>query len=487
MTTRPLCLGALTLAASACLPHGRTTAPEPTLVLPDRFAEPEERIATTTPAHDDRWWLRYDDPVLHDLVARALASNLSLRSGFAAIEQARALEDQARAGQLPQLMAQGSAGYSRSITAFGSGTSWRLDASLPVSYEVDVFARRRGSRQAASEDVAASELETAVLAISTSAQVAEAWYSIVEARRRKTVLTEQHRINETYLELVRMRFAQGLASAVDVHQQRQQVAGSAANLELVDAEVEVLRQQLAILLGTPASELGPLSEVAAFPQLGPPPAPGVPASVVWGRPDVRAAQRRVQASDWRLGAAIASRLPTITLNVTPGYTWSRNEFSIAGMPARPTTSRGWTLNAGASLSVPLFDGFAGRGRVNQQRAILQQQVEALSRTILTALLEVESAIVQERQQARNVTLLESQAEIAGQTLESARDRYRTGLSDFLPVLTALQAQQGIELRLLAARRQLISRRIQLHRALGGAWAEDLERPTPTPLREGDRG
>lgn len=485
MTRLPLV--ALAVTMGACLPHGRTAAPEPAVALPDRFTPPAEDAAALAQPAGDRWWLRYHDPVLHQLVDRALASNVSLRSGFAAIEQARALEDQARAGQLPQVMAQGTAGYNRSITAFGSGNSWRLDASLPVSYEVDVFARRRGTRRAASEDRAASELEAAALAISTSAQVAEAWYSVVEARRRKAVLAEQHRIDETYLELVRLRFAQGLASAVDVHQQRQQVAASGANLELVDAEIEVLRQQLAILLGTPASELGPLPEVDTFPELGPSPAPGVPASVVWGRPDVRAAQRRVQATDWRIGAAIASRLPTVTLNVTPGYTWSRNEFSIAGMPARPTTAHGWTLNAGASLSVPLFDGFAGRGRVDQQRAILQQQVEALSQTILTALLEVESAIVQERQQARSLALLESQAELAAQTLESARDRYRTGLSDFLPVLTALQAQQAIELRVLAARRQLVSRRIQLHRALGGTWAEDLEAPTPTPLREGDRG
>lgn len=486
MSSRSLLWLAATLTFGGCLPHRRVASPEPAVTLPDRFASREE---TTIGAaeRDDRWWLRYDDPTLHALVEQALATNVSLRSGFAAIEHARALEDQARAAQLPRVAAQGSAGYNRSITAFGSGNSWRLDASLPVSYEVDFFARHRASRRAASEDRSASELDAAALAISTSAQVAEAWYALVEARRRKAVLAEQHRIDETYLELVRLRFARGLASAVDVHQQRQQVAGSAAELEGVDATIEVLRQQLAILLGTPAAELGPLPQDAEFPELGPSPAPGVPASAVWGRPDVRAAQRRVQASDWRVGAAIASRLPTVTLNLTPGYTWSRNEFSIAGMPPRPTTTHGWTLNAGASLSVPLFDGFAGRGRVDQQRALLQRQVEALAQTVLTALLEVESAIVQERQQARTVALLEAQAEIAEQTLQSARDRYRAGLSDFLPVLAALKAQHGVELRLLAARRQLVSRRIQLHRALGGAWAEDLGRPNPTPLREGGRG
>ena len=153
----------------------------------------------------------------------------------------------------------------------------------------------------------------------------------------------------------------------------------------------------------------------------------------------------------------------------------------------PTTADGFIFNAGATLSVPLFDGFAGRGRVDQQEAILQTQVEAMAQTILSSLLEVETAIVQERQQRQNVELLGQQVEIAEATLQAARDRYRTGLSDFLPVLTSLQAQQATQLQLLASRRLLVSRRIQLHRALGGAWADALEAPPPTEIREAGEG
>jgi outer membrane protein TolC len=84
-----------------------------------------------------------------------------------------------------------------------------------------------------------------------------------------------------------------------------------------------------------------------------------------------------------------------------------------------------------------------------------------------------------------VVLLEERAQIANDTLESARDRYRAGLSDFLPVLTALQAEQAAQLDLLTARRQLVAQRIALHRALGGTWPSELETPPPTPMREGD--
>ena len=432
--------------------------------------------------NDERWWVRYDDPALHALIERALRQSLDLRSAFTAIAQARALEDQARAARMPRLDAQVGASFSRNVGLFGSTTSTGVTASLPVSYEVDLFARYAGAHHAATEDAAASELDAAGAAISTSAQVAEAWYSMVEARARKALLAEQHQTNETYLELVRLRFEQGLASALDVHQQRQQTARSQASLALLDGEIEVLRQQLAVLLGVPGSELADLPEVESFPELGDTPATGVPATAVWGRPDVRAAQRRVRAADWRVASAVASRLPSIRLSATPGYTWQRNEINFGGMSG-PRTTDGFTFNAGATLSVPLFDGLAGRGLVDQQEAVLQTRVEAMAQTILGSLLEVETAIVQERQQRQNVELLAEQVEIAEATLQAARDRYRTGLSDFLPVLTSLQAQQATQLQLLASRRLLVSRRIQLHRALGGTWADALEAPPPTELRE----
>lgn len=471
-------LTSLWIVLAACRPS--VDDPEPAVEW--SAGASAERRAEQREEDDRGWWVRYEDPALHALIERALRQSLSLRTSFTAIAQARALEDQARSARMPQINAQVGASWNRNVGLFGSTTSTAVTASLPVSYEVDLFARYAGAHHAATEDVYASELDAAGAAISTSAQVAEAWYSMVEAHARKALLAEQHQTNETYLELVRLRFEQGLASALDVHQQRQQTARSEASLALLDGELEVLRQQLAVLLGVPGAELGDLPEVATFPELGDTPDTGVPATAVWGRPDVRAAQRRVRAADWRVASAVASRLPSIRLSATPGYTWQRNEINFGGMSG-PTTADGFTFNAGATLSVPLFDGFAGRGRVDQQEAILQTQIESMAQTILSSLLEVETAIVQERQQRQNVELLAQQVEIAEATLQAARDRYRTGLSDFLPVLTSLQAQQATQLQLLASQRLLVSRRIQLHRALGGAWADALEAPSPTEIRE----
>jgi outer membrane protein TolC len=176
-----------------------------------------------------------------------------------------------------------------------------------------------------------------------------------------------------------------------------------------------------------------------------------------------------------LAAAIGARLPQITLDFTPSYTWLNSE--ISGGASFPSSKvHGWNWNAGAHFSVPVFDGLRGWSAIKTQRAVSDQLLEQYAETILTALLEVESSLVLERQERLRIQFLEDEFRLANITLEATRDRYRAGLSDFLPVLTALATRQISELQLVASRRQLISYRVQLYRALGGAWPEEFGEP-----------
>ncbi len=483
--TRPLLLSLV--LASACL-HDTTPNPVVAAPLPTAYsagdAEPApEREPSVERRADAGWWLQYDDVTLHALVDRALRNNYTLRQRFAAIQQAAALRRQASGLRWPTVNGLATLSRSRSVGFFGANTSDRLDASLPISYEVDLFARRAGDARAARDEVRASELDMEAAAISLSAEVAEAWYDVVDARAELVTLTQQRETNETYLELTQLRFQQGLASAVDVHQQRQQTAASRARLELTTGTLAVAGQQLALLLGEPpgsvdVASLGP--EMVAMPELGATPDPGVPGTLVQNRPDVLAARRRVEAADRRIGGLVSARLPTLTVQFSPGWQWFRTDADLT-----QNTARGFTYTAGATLNVPVFDGMVAAGRVDQQRGVLQQQLEQLGDLVLRALVEVEGALVLERQQRRNLELVRTQLAIAGDTLAASRDRYRAGLSDFLPVLTAIQAQQNTEVQLLDANRGLVSQRIQLHRALGGSWPASLTAPEPSTPTEGE--
>ncbi|MEO0325916.1 MAG: TolC family protein [Myxococcota bacterium] len=485
--TRPLL--ALLFLASACV-HDTTPNPVVAAPLPVAYsagaAEPpaaRPETAAERSTQEAGWWLRYEDPTLHALVERALRANYTLRQRFAAIQQAEALRRQASALRWPTVNGTATLSRSRSVGFFGANTSDRFDVSLPISYEVDLFARRAGDARASRDEVRASELDMQSAAISLSAEVAEAWYDVVDARAAIRTLTQQVETNETYLELTRLRFQQGLTSAVDVHQQRQQTAATRARLELAVGTVAVTGQQLAALLGEPpgsvdVASLGP--ETVAMPELGPSPDPGVPGTLVQDRPDVLAARRRVEAADRRIGGLVSARLPTLTVQFSPGWQWFRTD---ADLPQN--SARGFTYSAGATLNMPVFDGMAAAGRVDAQRAVLQQQLEQLGDLVLRALVEVEGALVLERQQRRNLELVRTQLAIAGDTLTSSRERYRAGLSDFLPVLTAIQAQQNTEVQLLDASRALVSQRIQLHRALGGSWPASVAAPEPSTPTEGE--
>lgn len=485
----------LSLAAGLTLAGcSHVQQPQADLPLPPRFhgesaaGAPAAREADEAP--DTAWWLAYDDPALHQLIGASLRQNLGLRARWQQIEQARANFELARAARFPTVAFSGNLSHSNSVGVFGDSIATNVSLSLPVSYELDLFLRARDTARAAEFEIDASRADVAAVAISTSASVAEAWYNIVEVRARAEILAGQLQINEALLEAARLRFREGLNSALDVHQQRQATEGTRAQLELVRGQLPVLEQNLAALLGQPRSALDDAlfaAEVRTFPELGAPPPVGSPASIVAQRPDVRAAQRRIESADYRVSAAIASRLPRVSVSFTPGYTWFQNEFtggagSMFGGDG-PSTADGLTWSAAANLSVPLFDGFAGRANTRIAEAGLQSSIEALGQVVIQALVEVEGALLLEAQQRRQVELIEGQLAIAADTLESARNRYVRGLSDYLPVLTALTTKQNLELALLSARRQLLSQRIQLHRAVGGAWPDELEAPEPTRLRE----
>jgi outer membrane protein TolC len=343
---------------------------------------------------------------------------------------------------------------------------------------VDLFARRAREHQGAKLDAEAARLDQEALAIVISAEVAEAWFDSVNSRIEVAVVTEQLDTDLKFLELVELRYREGLNSAVDVHQQRQRVASQRALLAMSDAQTELTDQRLSVLLGEAPGREFPVDD-KTLPDIGPTPEVEVPAKLLEARPDIQAMQKRVEAEDRRLSAAIGARLPQIVLDFTPSYTWLDSEITgtqSGGMQFPATSVHGWTWSAGAHFSVPVFDGLRGWSAIKTQRAVSDQLLEQYAETILTGLLEVESSLVLERQERLRIQYLEDEFRLANITLEATRDRYRAGLSDFLPVLTALATRQISELQLVSSRRQLISYRVQLYRALGGAWPEEFGEP-----------
>ena len=458
-----LAAAGLALLLGSCAPFAPRRRPEPAGVLPDAFSR-----SCAGPERPDRWWSAFSAPELTALVDRALADNLDLKQAWARLVQARELAVQAGAALLPTL--DGTAGWTwarrKTEATRGDGhvkTQTRsYSLGLAASYEVDLWARIRSQRQAARLNAVASRDDLEAAAMTLAAQVTEAWLQIAEQRADKALLEEQLKNNKTYLELMDLRFRMGQATALDIDEQQQAVARVEAQIPLTEAQEEVLRQQLAVLLGElPNTDLALNAD--AMPELPPLPPAGMPAEVLAQRPDVRAALVRLESSDYRVAAAKADRLPSIQLTGSTAYNAAKSG-DVFDM---------WYQTLGASLVAPLFDGRRRASEVRRTKAVVEERVAAYRETVLNAIQEVEEALVREQKQHQHIAALEKQLKFARMALDGARERYTKGQTDYLRVLAALTAAQGLERDLIRTRRELLVFRVNLYRALGGQWTREL--------------
>ncbi len=462
MSTRRsiLCLAFLLLCASGCALRGALDRSEPPVALPAAFS------GSGAEAGPDRWWTAFRDPALNALVEQALANNLDLRGAWARLRQAAALSRQAGAARYPEVNAEAGGSRMRTETAGATVRSNLFSLGLAASYELDLWGRVRSAARAAKLDERASRDDLETAAISIAGTVGDVWYSLVEQRRQIRLLNEQINASKTFLDLVERRFAEGLASALDVYQQRTQLANTRGQVPSAEARLAVLEHELAVLLGRlPTENTAP--KLGELPALSPLPKTGLPVSLLYRRPDVRAAANRLAAADQRVAAAVADRLPAVRLTGGAGYSSNK----LHKLPVRPT----WSI--GSSLLMPVFDAGRRAAEVSRTRAQVDEALAAYTSSILTAVREVEDALIQEMKQREHLESVRRQVKLAGATLRQAKLRYANGLSDYLPVLTALQALQRLEREEVTARRQMISFRIQLHRALGGSWPKELAPPS----------
>ncbi len=445
------------LTLQACSPHKVTHNPAAPIELPESF----HSIAAEGNNLPDRWWQDFNDPQLNQLVDDALAGNLQIKSAWHRLAQVQQIIKQAGAERYPSLNIAGSIAKAEPSSPFFITSPITLSAS----YEIDIFNRIGNAQGAVKLDALAARDQIEGLAMTLVAQIAETWFSLVTQRARLALLDEQIKVSENFLELAQMRLGQGLGSGLDVLQQRQQLATVSGQRPLLESAVAVLQNQLAVLTGKSPGSIA-LAVSDSLPALPPLPSAGVPADLLLRRPDVRAAQRAVEAADYRVAVAVSNRLPKLQLRGSYGPFQLKGNDDYSVNPI-------W--NMAASVLGPLFQGGRLKAEVRRNEEVVKEKSYAFGQSLLQAMLEVENALVQERKQVEYLGELHRQLTIAQATLTEARSRYSAGVGgqSFLQILTALSSAQQIEQRLLLAEQQAISFRIGLCRALGGTWTRSL--------------
>ncbi len=459
-----LFLGLLLTLGSSCAMFDPVSPPDLPVTVPETFS-----LYDGERPKNYRWWESFGQEGLNRLVTAALADNFDIRQAWARLDQARALAVQAGAARYPDLTA--SAGASLGRRGIADGTRNRTatvrDYSLGLvsQYEIDLWSRIRSGQNAAVTRVVASREDLSAAAMSIAAEIGLRWADLRAQGLEKALLYEQLELNETILELVELRFRNGMVSALDVFQQKQVIADTQGQIPLVAKQERLLSNQLALLSGrVPGSELN--LESGELPEIAAPPAAGLPAEVLAARPDVRAAGLRLAAAEWQVAQARANRLPALRLTAQSSY----------GSESIDRLFDNWLLNLAANLSAPLLDGGFRKAEVELQQARVEERLNAYGQVVLTAMGEVEDALAGEVQQRRHMRWLQEETTAARRALEEATFRYRNGLNDYLPVLTQLLSVQRLEREQIRQEAVLLKTRIDLYRALGGDWADDLTPP-----------
>ncbi len=225
-------------------------------------------------------------------------------------------------------------------------------------------------------------------------------------------------------------------------------------MPVVQSRLRTLENRLQVQLGRSPGELT-VKVSADFPELPALPFTGIPVNLLINRPDLRRIYNEMVAIDYRVAEAVADRFPKIELGGSVGF---RNGFS--------TEDRLMTLLLQGIA--PVIDWDRRSAEVRKREARFREELARYSGSYLVAIEEVENALWREKYQFELLQALEEQLSIAQSNLRETRNRYQQGLSDYLPVLAALQTLQGLERDILSGRRQLISIRILLYRSLGGS-------------------
>ncbi|MGH8766261.1 MAG: efflux transporter outer membrane subunit [Burkholderiales bacterium] len=446
------------------------------LIKPDYVRPPVElpeawKQSAQNPARDNgSWWRVYSDPALEKLIEEALAHNTDLVAAVARVEQARALAVQVDASLYPQVDAAFTRGRSLSSTATGlfpPGISRERNdyqATVSVSWELDVWGKLRASSQAARADVLASEAAREAVRISLAAEVAKTWFAlraldaeVVSTRRAVTFLEEG-------LALQKKRFQGGVISEFDFRQLEAEAAARRGQLPPLERDREVIEASLAVLVGrSPKSILEDSipreAEDTAAVQVPAVVPEGLPSELLLRRPDLVQAEQRLIAANARIAVARAAMFPSIPLT---GYLGSE-ATTLAALFSGPAGIASIAIGAVGTI----FAGGRLEAQVDAARARERELLANYQGAIQNAFREVRSALVTQTRARESYDIESSRVVALEATLRLVRLRYRNGLSSQLEVLDAernlLDALNSRHEALRAQRASVAD----LYKALGG--------------------
>ena len=467
------------LSAAALAPVLAACALGPRVMTPDTHlpaAYQAPALATAGDARIEAWWRLYDDAQLQTLVEEALQRAPDAESAEARLREALAVRSQALMPFNPQGNLQGSGTRTDTrlvsgqdsfslgpgqpqISLITTGPTDTYGAQFNVSWELDLFGRRRTTRHKADADLAAARFDYAASRTSLAANVADQLFQARGLAIQLDDAREAARIQRELYDVAQKKAAHGLGSQSDADQIGSETAQTDAQVADLDTQLHAARRTLLVLVGRGADPLDslPTPATAGNP---PPVPPSVPGALLADRPDVREAAEKLISASGTLKLDELALFPKFTLQ--PGDSLSSSvEFGSA------LTTNAWSIGAG--VAQPILDLPRLKAEIRAQGARADQAAIDYGKTVQTAYGEAENALVGLASDEARVKLLTTGEAQGRSALEASRRRYAMGIDDLSTVLTAERTWRSARTALTGAQVQALRRSVQAFKALGGGW------------------
>ncbi len=430
--------------------------------------------ATNTTATVVDWWKTFNDPELNSLIERALKANLDLRVAGARLREARALRGGVVWELLPTIT--GSAGYTDAQRAKNAQTfiatnqslhTGLYDAHFDARWEIDIFGGRRRAVQAATARYQAVEDERRSTLISVLSEVARNYLEVRGYQQRLAISQRNIKAQADAVEITRARFNAGLTSELDVKRAEALLATTQSQVPASLTAAQQGAHRLSVLLGQPPGTLhAELSAATPIPSVPPLVPVGLPSELLRRRPDVRSAERQLAAATADIGVETAELFPKFSLIGTGGFqSLSASDWFVP---------QGKYWSAGPTVTWRFLDFGRIRAQIKAANARQEQALAMYELVVLTALEDVENALVAYANEQVRYRSLDEAVAANRRSVELASELYTKGLGDFLNVLDAERSLYQSEDQLVVSERAVAENLVALYKALGGGWERKNE-------------
>jgi outer membrane protein, multidrug efflux system len=462
VATTLLCLSA---AGCALAPP----AAVPVVAVPASYAEMSDWVTASPSDHVDTgpWWHVFDDPTLNTLETALTESNPSLKVALARFDEAQAAARVAAGGLWPRVSAGVGASRLQTSTQGPAYSPNRADiysdfsAAASMSYEVDVFGRLRAAAASSRAQAQAAAGDERALRLALQAELAGEYFQLRALDSQSEVLEATVADDETALRITENLHQGGALAAGDVAQSRVQLESArtqAADVRLRRAQTE---HALAVLLGRAPADWhcpsAPLPATVTVPTVE----VGIPSTLLQRRPDIAAAERRVDSAAAGVGLARSTYFPVFQMGATLG----RESVHSATWWSAP--ARFWSVTPSAVYT--LLDGGQRRAQVAGATAALAEATETYRKTVLAAYQDVEDSLAAARELALEQASAKAAVDAASIARAQAQHRFDAGATTYLDVALAQNALLTAQLNALSITQRRLVATTQLIRAVGGDW------------------